>query len=59
MDQKSNNYFSAFCQVFEVFVPFFDLQEFFKNQGLRFETSDSEICDLLNELLHMNNKYLE
>ena len=39
-----------------IFGPFLDLQEFFKNQGLTFETSDSNVCDLLNELFHMNKK---
>ena len=39
-----------------IFGPFLDLQEFFKNQGLTFKTSDSDFCDLLNELFHMNKK---
>ena len=58
MDQKSNNYFSAFLPRVWSFRSIFDLQEFFENQGLRFETSDSEICDLLNELFHMNKNIL-
>ena len=39
-----------------IFDPFLDLQEFFKNQGLNLETSDSDLCDLLNELFHINKK---
>ena len=39
-----------------IFGPFLDLQEFFKNQGLTFKTSESDFCDLLNELFHMNKK---
>ena len=27
-----------------IFGPFFDLEEFFKNRGLIFETSDSNLC---------------
>ena len=33
-----------------------DLQEFLKNRGLGFQTSDSYFCDLLNEFFHMNKK---
>ena len=39
-----------------IFGPFLDLQEFFKNRGLSFETSDYNLCGLLNELFHMNIK---
>ena len=39
-----------------VFGPFLDLQEFLKNRGLRFETSDSDFCDLLDELFYINEK---
>ena len=39
-----------------IFGPFLDLQEFFKNRGLTFKTPDSNFCDLLNELFHMNKK---
>ena len=39
-----------------IFDPFLDLQEFFKNQGLNLETSDSDLCYLLNELFHINKK---
>ena len=39
-----------------IFGPFLDLQEFFKNRGLSFETSDFNLCGLLNELFHMNIK---
>ena len=33
-----------------IFGPFFDLQEFFKNQGLTFETTDFDFRELLEEL---------
>ena len=36
-----------------IFGPFLDVQEFFKNRGLAFETSDSNFRDLLKELIHM------
>ena len=36
-----------------IFGPFLDLQEFFKNRGLSFETSDSGFRDLLDELFRM------
>ena len=36
-----------------IFGPFLDLQEFFKNRGLTFETSDFRD---LNELFHMSKK---
>ena len=36
---------------------FFDLQEFFKNRGFSFETSDSDFRDLLDELFHMVWKF--
>ena len=39
-----------------IFGPFLDFQEYFKNRGSTFETSDSGFCDLLNELFHMNKK---
>ena len=38
-----------------IFVPFFDLLEFFKNQELTLETSD--FCDLLDELFHVAEKH--
>ena len=41
-----------------IFGPFLHLQEFFKNRGLSFETSNSDFCDLLNELFHMDQKNL-
>ena len=37
-----------------IFRPFLDLQEFFKNRGVTFETSDCR--DRLEELFHMVNK---
>ena len=40
----------------EFFGPFLDLQEFFKNQGLSFETSDFDFRDLLDELFHIDQK---
>ena len=40
-----------------IFGPFFDLQDFFKNQGLTFETSDFDFHDLLDELFHMDKKH--
>ena len=39
-----------------IFGPFLDLQKFFLNRGLSFETSDSGFCDLLDELFHMVQK---
>ena len=39
-----------------IFGPFLDLQEFFLNRGLTFETSDSDFWELLTELFHMNKK---
>ena len=51
MDQKSLNYFSAFWT-----YAFLDPQEFFKNRGLSFETSDSGFRDVLDELFHMAEK---
>ena len=38
-----------------IFGQFLDLQEFFKNRGLIFATSDSDFRDLLEELFHMVN----
>ena len=38
------------------FGPFLDVQEFFKNRGLSFETLDSDFRDLLGELFHMVKK---
>ena len=40
-----------------IFGPFLDLQDFFKNRGLSFEASDSDLRDLLDELLHMAKKF--
>ena len=40
-----------------IFGPFWDLQEFFKNRRLSFETSDSDFRDLLNELFHIDGKH--
>ena len=40
-----------------IFRPFFDLQEFFKNRYLSFETSDFDFRDLLEKLFHMVRKY--
>ena len=42
-----------------IFGPFLDFQEYFKNRGLTFETSDSDLCDVLNEFFHMNKKSTE
>ena len=42
-----------------IFGPFLDLQEFFKNRGLTFKTPDSNFCDLLNELFHKAEIFLE
>ena len=39
-----------------IFGPFLDLQEFFKNRELTFETSNSNFHDLLDELFHMIKK---
>ena len=38
-----------------IFGQFLDLQEFFKNRGLIFATSDSDFRDLLEELFHKVN----
>ena len=60
MDRKSLNYFPGFwLRDLAIFGPFLDLQEFLKNQGLTFETSDSDFCDVLEELFHMVNKTLK
>ena len=37
-----------------IFGPFLDLQEFFENRGLSFETSDFNFRHQLNEFFHMN-----
>ena len=42
-----------------IFGPFLDFQEFLKNRGLCFQTSDNDFCDRLNELFHMNKKFLK
>ena len=39
-----------------IFGPFLDLQEFFKNQGVTFQTSDFDFRGLLDELFHMRKK---
>ena len=38
-----------------IFGPFLDIQEFFQNRGLNFETSDSDFRDLLEKVFHMVN----
>ena len=40
-----------------IFVPFFDLWEFFENRGLTLESSDFDFCDLLDELFHVAEKH--
>ena len=60
MSQKSESEVSKLNPRFlknslAIFGPFLDLQEFFKNRGLTFETSDSDFRDLLEELFHMVN----
>ena len=47
-DQKSQNYFTGFLprDCLAIFGPFLDLQEFLKNRGFNFQTSDSDFCDL-------------
>ena len=39
-----------------IFGPFLDLQDFFLNRALSFKTSDSDFCDLLNDLFRMDKK---
>ena len=52
--------FSGFLQIgIAIFGPFLDLQEFFKNLGFSFETSDSDFCDLLNELFLKDQNFFE
>ena len=36
-----------------ILCPFLDLREFSRNRGLTFETTDSDFCDLLNELFYL------
>ena len=60
MSQKSESEVSKLNPRFlknslAIFGPFLELQEFFKNRGLNFETSDADFCDLLDELFPMNN----
>ena len=43
---------------FAISGPFSDLQEFFKNRELTFETSDSDFRDLLDELFHIDQKII-
>ena len=53
------NTVETLCQSFKtgiIFGPFFDLWEFFKNQGFALETSVFNFCDLLEELFHMAEK---
>ena len=38
---------------------FLNLQDYFKNRGLIFETSDSIFCDLPNELFHIKKIFFE
>ena len=42
-----------------IFGQFLDLQEFYKNRELIFENSDFDLCNLLNEFFHMNQKNFE
>ena len=53
--KKLNKKFLVWCQISN-FGPFLDLQEFFKNRGLSFQTSNSDFRDQLDELFHMVNK---
>ena len=42
-----------------IFCPFLNRQEFFKNLGLSFKTSDSDFRDLLDEFFHMVEKFFQ
>ena len=57
-EKKLNKTFWVWCQISN-FGPFLDLQEFFKNRGLSFQTSNSDFRDQLDELFHMVKKILK